>query len=382
MFRLSMSSVSTDAAEAGRRRSIDTTHHAGEEVWTGEGTNTQTFAEENSWEAMCSIASGSSNNDITPTCSSEPEDFDDEGPEEDDSNSDTAASCSSAPEEGEEVWTVEGINAWTCDEDCYPMCTIMSESSNSDTASTCSSDPEDFDAEGPEDFDAEGPEEISPHRRCVRKARDPEEKSLQWKIVRHPIFQHWARKSVFLQEEVKIPENLQHGASLPEREARLPQPKRKPRRSVSAPMKRLLSAEPLVGQRDNDGVLMSCVQLGRRRARVESNMMCSTLSKITVNSEMTVAQGAKDEAVLKMANSFVMKLLVQNLANRTRMRMAAYAADDMETDDQYSRSNVTAEANNFDCIYARVRDILAEWISFVPLRRAHTSCLGEGPFRH
>jgi len=306
MFRLSLTGVSTDAAEVGRRRSIDATHHAGEEVWTAEGSNTQTFPEEDSWDTMRRIASGSSNSDT-------------------DSMSDS---------------------------------------------------------------EAEDPEEVPICRRNKRKTV-LEEKVAQWKIVHLPEFQDWARKSVFLGALLPVPETLEEirqngGASLPKREARLPQPKRKPKRTVSAPMKRLLSAEPLIGKRDSEGVLRSFVRFGRR-VKVEDKMgkTRSTSSKITVNSlEMTVAQGAKDEAVLKRANSGVMKLLVRGLANRTRMRMAALAADNMDVDDQYSRQKITEEANKFDRTYARMRNILEEWISFTPLRRAHTSCLGERPFRH
>lgn len=309
MFRLSMTGVSIDAAEVGRRRSIDATHHAGEEVWTAEGTNTQTFPEEDcpTWpDTMCSIASGSS-------------------------NSDTASTCSSASEK----------------------------------------------------VDAEDPEEFSIPRRSTRGTRGLEEKSMQWKIVHLPVFQDWARKSVFLQKALPVPEALeeilQNGASLPECEARLPQSKRKLKRSSSAPMERLLSAEPLVGQKDSEGVLRSFVRFGQR-LKVEDKMR-SALSEMTVTNsiEMTVAQETKDEAVLKRANSGVLKLLVQNLITRTRMRTAS---DDMDMDDHYSRSKITAEANKFDRSYARMRNTIEERISFIPLQRAHTSCLGERPFRH
>jgi len=265
------------------------------------------------------------------------------------------------------------------------MCDIASGSSSSDTDSLRSLASEKVDDEDPEVF--------STHRRSSRGTRGLEEKSTQWKIVHLPVFQDWARESVFQQESVPVPQALEemrkNGALLPQREARLRKSKRKLKRSSSAPMVRLRSSRPLVGLKDSEGVLVSFVRFGQR-LKVEDTMRATT-SVTTVNSmEMTdntstppvVAREAQDEAVLKRANSGVMTLLVQTFVTRSRMRNASQAAVDMDMDDQYSRPKITAEANKFDRSYARMRNTIEERISFVPLQRAHTCCLGERPFRH
>merc|ERR1719210_2178668 len=184
-------------------------------------------------ENMCSITSESSNSDTASTCFSDSEIVDAEDPEEFSIHRQRRS-------------TRVRLNT---------MCSIASESSNSDTASTCSSDSETVDAEDPKEFS------INRHRRSTRGARGLEEKSTEWKIVHLPVFQDWAQKSVFLQEALPVPEALegirQDGASLPEPEARLPQSKRMLTRSSSASMERLLSVEPLVGQKDSEGVLRS-----------------------------------------------------------------------------------------------------------------------------
>merc|ERR1740121_1779381 len=170
--------------------------------------------------------------------------------------------------------------------------------------------------------------------------------------------------------------------------------------------------EVIIGHKDNEGVLISSVRMKcQRRDRCETmpsravfavskvpsdssaQSENSMVPNVTQASVSTVAAGQlnKQEAILKRANGDVMPLYLQKLAQTTVIRNRDAILEEQEQDSMddgsvaahiNARKEIGQNANKFDSIYARVRNILEEKISFRPLQRSHSICLGESEFCH
>lgn len=229
---------------------------------------------------------------------------------------------------------------------------------------------------------------------------------MAFKVVLLPEFQEWALRSVFHQEIFPVPPLLQGIAeqeiSFPRPQDRLAPPRRL-RRSISAKCMRSLEggdAQTLVGRKDSEGELVPCMRVdGRRRRKPRSELaVCKTSSLATkgtfrslaseasaLSMGTTLAGKAADNAIQKRANVQGICMLLDKLAftsvrrappKQGGRRAAAFPSQGVES----ARIEIGMAGNNFDTKYGCVQDTIKEFVSFRPLRRGHTICLGERAF--
>jgi len=319
------------------------------------------------------------------------------------------------------------------------------ESAKDEDESTESDSDEDSDSDSQaesEDTESIAVAEPSSHQRESRGQRTLEEKAMEFKVVGLPEFQEWANRAVFNQEMVPVP-SLIYGIAQGEIALPLPQDRLAPPRVLKRAMTVKRSAsldreglhQPLVGQKDKEGVLVSFMKLGdrhrrRRRTVARTPSMTSLTSIATVASASSFASATsistarageilKGEAIIMRANKDVMRLLLNKLALTSKMRSVPEVVDVLGVPEESSggrpraqtmpsfreeadlvqpdeqppigasvsrvaqyKKDIGDEANKFDRSYARVRNTIEDFMTFRPLQRRHSICLGEREFRH
>jgi len=397
MFRLSLAGVSEVAAEAGRRRSLEAVaklelvEELQEDDPSGDGVR-QDSEEPSIWSSYsgnCMIRVATAGLGVAAALAARALlqiSFEE---------SDEGTATESCP--GDVISEADTeASAWELDSDC-PMCgseglpkfsavSFCSSASEEEVEMPIEEESEkDVGEEQEEESDeesdveseeSEDEEEQEPprHRRSMRSTRKSEEKTTHWKIVNLPEFQDWAKRCHFHQEALPVPPSVidiaNGDAPLPDPEARLPQSRKVKKRST---VRKLPSEEAVVGRKDSQGVLVPFVRLGRTCTAEETcTSMAAELDRV-------------EDAIKKRANGEVMPLLVQSVISRTRMRFGTDPGL-VSLDGTVSvtiggfaaaKKDVAKEANKFDRSYARVRESIESFASFMPLRRNHTVSLGE-----
>jgi len=180
---------------------------------------------------------------------------------------------------------------------------------------------------------------------------------------------------------------LRRGAPLPKPEARLARRKRPLRRSLtdSSAQSSLFAggSDPVVGRRDNEGVLVSFVRDPQSKSTASTCMrpFTSDMMEIQTSTPLVAGQEARNEAVKKRANSAVMPLLLKSLSSRSELRFGSRGGGSVDMDfvdaqlsvqTETPRKDVRDQAKLFDSNYARIRDGIDERISFRSPQRCHS----------